>query len=134
MSSPADSAAHLSRSAARVQDALAAAGLTVRVVELPASTRTAAEAALAIGCEVAQIAKSLIFRGAVSDTPILVIASGTNRVDESLLAQAAGEPIRKADAEFVRTRVGFAIGGPLSELNQLRLSRDLLTDLGTRHR
>jgi prolyl-tRNA editing enzyme YbaK/EbsC (Cys-tRNA(Pro) deacylase) len=83
----------LSRSATRVQDALAAAGINARVVELPASTRTAAEAAAAIGCEVAQIAKSLIFRGATSGDPLLVIASGTNRVDEKRVAEAAGEGI-----------------------------------------
>lgn len=103
--------AALSRSAARVQAALAAAGVIARVVELPASTRTAAEAASAIGCQVAQIAKSLVFRGATSGNPILVIASGTNRVNESLVAAVAGEPLGKADAEFVRARVGFAIGG-----------------------
>lgn len=101
----------LSRSAARVQAALAAAGVSARVVELPASTRTAVEAAAAVGCEVGQIAKSLIFRGATSGDPLLVIASGTNRVNEKLVAEAAGEGLGKADAEFVRSRVGFAIGG-----------------------
>jgi prolyl-tRNA editing enzyme YbaK/EbsC (Cys-tRNA(Pro) deacylase) len=94
-----------------VQAALAAAGVEARVVELPASTRTAAEAASAIGCQVAQIAKSLIFRGGTSGNPILVIASGTNRVHEALVSVAAGETLGKADAEFVRSRVGFAIGG-----------------------
>ena len=103
--------ATLSRSAARVQAALAAAGVEARVVELPASTRTAAEAANAVGCQVAQIAKSLIFRGATSGNPILVIASGTNRVNEALVAVVAGEALGKADAEFVHSRVGFAIGG-----------------------
>jgi prolyl-tRNA editing enzyme YbaK/EbsC (Cys-tRNA(Pro) deacylase) len=103
--------ANLSRSAARVQAALAAAGVEARVVELPASTRTAAEAASAVGCQVAQIAKSLIFLGATSGNPILVIASGTNRVNEALVAIAAGEALGKADADFVRARVGFAIGG-----------------------
>jgi prolyl-tRNA editing enzyme YbaK/EbsC (Cys-tRNA(Pro) deacylase) len=101
----------LSRSASRVRDALSAAGIAARVVELPGSTRTAAEAARAIGCDVAQIAKSLIFRGATSGDPLLVIASGTNRVDEKRVAAAAGEGLAKADAEFVRQRVGFAIGG-----------------------
>jgi prolyl-tRNA editing enzyme YbaK/EbsC (Cys-tRNA(Pro) deacylase) len=101
----------LSRSAARVQAALAAGGVAARVVELPGSTRTAAEAAGAIGCEVGQIAKSLVFRGATSGDPLLVIASGTNRVNESRIAEAAGEVLGKADAEFVRKRVGYAIGG-----------------------
>jgi len=101
----------LSRSAARVQAALEAAGVAMRVVELPESTRTAADAAKAIGCEVAQIAKSLIFRGAESGDGYLVIASGTNRVDEPALAAAAGEPLAKASAEFVRDATGYAIGG-----------------------
>jgi prolyl-tRNA editing enzyme YbaK/EbsC (Cys-tRNA(Pro) deacylase) len=101
----------LSRSAARVQSALDAAGVVARVAELPASTRTAVDAARAVGCEVAQIAKSLIFRGRESGAPILVITSGTNRVDEKLLAAEANEAIEKADADFVRERTGYAIGG-----------------------
>jgi prolyl-tRNA editing enzyme YbaK/EbsC (Cys-tRNA(Pro) deacylase) len=102
---------HLSPSAARVQEALTKAGIEARVVELPDSTRTAAEAAAAIGCEVAQIAKSLVFRGKTSGNPILVIASGTNRVNEKTIGAVLGETIEKADADFVRTRVGYAIGG-----------------------
>ncbi|HLJ73991.1 MAG TPA: YbaK/EbsC family protein [Thermoanaerobaculia bacterium] len=90
-------------STSRVQAALAAAGLPAKVVEMPQTTRTAADAAKAIGCEVAQIAKSLVFRS--GDEAVLVIASGTNRVDASRLGLA------KADAEFVRERTGFAIGG-----------------------
>jgi len=101
----------LSRSAARVQAALDAAGVEARVAELPASTRTAVDAARAVGCEVAQIAKSLIFRGRESGAPILVIASGTNRVNEAAIAAVANEPIEKASADFVRERTGFAIGG-----------------------
>ena len=85
--------------------------MELTVVELPASTRTAAEAAAAIGCEVAQIAKSLVFRGLTTNRPVLVVASGVNRVDEALVAALIGEPIGKADAEFVRARTGFAIGG-----------------------
>jgi prolyl-tRNA editing enzyme YbaK/EbsC (Cys-tRNA(Pro) deacylase) len=103
--------ADLSRSAARVQAALDAAGVVARVAELPSSTRTAVDAARAVGCEVAQIAKSLIFRGRESGAPILVIASGTNRVDEKLIAVHANEVIEKADADFVRERTGYAIGG-----------------------
>ena len=97
--------------AARVQHALDANGLTCRVVELPASTRTAVEAASAIGCEVAQIAKSIVFRGATSGRAIIVIASGSNRVDEASVARAAGEPLARADAEWVKQTVGYAIGG-----------------------
>ena len=103
--------ASLSASAQRVQDALTALGLPCRVVELPASTRTAQEAADAVGCTVGQIVKSLVFRGAQTDMPILVLASGANRVDERRLGELAGEPIAKADAAFVRAHTGFAIGG-----------------------
>lgn len=101
----------LSRSAARVQAALEAAGVPMRVVELPDSTRTAADAASAIGCDVAQIAKSLVFRGAESGDAYLIIASGVNRVDEKRLAVITGEAIVKASAEFVKQRTGYAIGG-----------------------
>ncbi len=117
-------------SASRVQDALASAGLSARVVELPQSTRTAADAAKAIGCEVGQIAKSLVFRARESGSAILVIASGTNRVNESTIASAIGEPIEKADAEFVRTRTGYAIGGvpPVGHVDAIRtfIDEDLL--------
>ncbi len=104
-------AAELSTSAQKVQEALTALGLPCQVVELPASTRTAQEAAQAIGCTVAQIVKSLIFRGTRTGKPILVLASGVNRVNEKRLGEMAGEPIGKADADFVRQKTGFAIGG-----------------------
>ena len=95
----------------RVQDALAARGFAGEIRELAQSTRSAAEAAAALGCQVDQIAKSLVFRGAESDRLVLVIASGANRVDEAKVAAIVGEPIAKADAAFVRARTGFAIGG-----------------------
>lgn len=95
----------------RVRDALAAAGLDGQVVELDRSARTAAEAAAAVGCRVDQIAKSLVFRLAASGRPLLVITSGANRVDERRVAAVVGEPVEKADAEFVRDHTGFAIGG-----------------------
>lgn len=101
----------LSESAQKVQHALAALGLSLQVVELPASTRTAQEAAQAIGCGVAQIIKSLIFKGSHSGRAILVLASGSNRVNEARLGDLAGEPVEKADADFVRQRTGFVIGG-----------------------
>ena len=101
----------LSPSAQRVQAALAERGFAFSVIELPASTRTAAEAAAAVGCEQAHIAKSLVFRGASSNQPVLVVASGANRVDEARVAELLGEPIAKADAAFVREATGFAIGG-----------------------
>ncbi len=100
---PAQAAAAL-----RVQAAL---GDGYEVLEFDASTRTAADAAAAIGCEVAQIAKSLLFRAADSGRPVLVIASGAVRVDEKRLSRLLGENIGRADADFVRENSGYAIGG-----------------------
>ncbi len=121
----------LSASAQRVQDALNKLGLTLEVVELPDSTRSAQDAANAIGCTVAQIAKSLIFRGKQSGKPVLVIASGVNRVDEKAISQYLGEKIGKADADFVREQTGFAIGGvpPVGHLQPVNtfIDEDLLT-------
>lgn len=124
-------AENLSPSAQKVQDALTAKGFgSMQVLELPASTRTAQEAADAIGCTVAQIAKSLIFRAAESGAPVLVIASGTNRVDVARIAERLGERLGKADADFVRETTGFAIGGvpPVGHAQPLRtfIDRDLL--------
>ena len=101
----------LSVSAQRVQEALNQKGVRLEVLELPASTRTAQEAANTIGCQVAQIAKSLVFCGLNSSRCLLVVASGINRVDESKISQLIGEPIGKADANLVREQTGFAIGG-----------------------
>lgn len=101
----------LKDSAGRVQQALAAAGFAFQVREFPASTRTSAEAAAAIGCAVAQIAKSLIFRGRETGRAVLVMASGANRVDEKAVACLLGEELERADADFVRAATGFAIGG-----------------------
>ena len=86
-------------------------GFTLQVVELPGSTRTAMEAAQAVGCQVGQIVKSLIFKGRRSEQPILVVASGSNRVNEKSIEALIGEPLGKADADFVRQRTGFVIGG-----------------------
>ena len=101
----------LSTSAQRVQDALMKLELTLQVIELPDSTRSAAEAAEAIGCSVGQIAKSLIFKTRNSQEPILVIVSGPNRVDEKKIGALVGEMITKPDADFVRQHTGFSIGG-----------------------
>jgi prolyl-tRNA editing enzyme YbaK/EbsC (Cys-tRNA(Pro) deacylase) len=101
----------LPASAQRVQDALGARGITAEVVELPASARTSAEAAAAIGCDIRDIAKSLVFRRTDTDEPVLAILSGARRVDEARLAAAVGAPIAKADAAYVRRRLGFVIGG-----------------------
>ena len=98
-------------SAERVRHALAALGHTPDIKEFGATTRTSAEAAAAIGCTVAQIAKSLVFRAVGSSRAVLVIASGVNRVDEKLVVAAVGDRIAKADATFVRDKTGFSIGG-----------------------
>jgi prolyl-tRNA editing enzyme YbaK/EbsC (Cys-tRNA(Pro) deacylase) len=120
----------LKASARRVQEALAARGFGFEVKEFPASTRTSAEAAAAIGCAVAQIAKSLVFRGAESGQAVLIIASGANRVDPAKAKALLGEAIERADAEFVRLATGFAIGGvpPLGHDRPLvtLIDRDLL--------
>jgi len=81
------------------------------IKEFSETTRTSAEAAAAIGCTVAQIAKSVVFRAVGMNRAVLVIASGANRVDEKLVAAALGDRIAKADAAFVRDKTGFAIGG-----------------------
>jgi len=101
----------LSASARKVQQALDALEMHVSVVELPDSTRTAKEAAQAVGCEVGQIVKSIVMMGNVSHRPVMVIASGPNRINESKIGELIGEPIQKADAEFVRIHTGYAIGG-----------------------
>jgi len=120
----------LSSSAQKVQDALASLGLTLQVVELPGSTRTVVEAAQAIGCQVGQIVKSLVFKGKRSGRPVLVAASGPNRVDEQKIEALISEPLGKADAEFVRQRTGFVIGGvpPVghSERIETFIDQDLL--------
>jgi prolyl-tRNA editing enzyme YbaK/EbsC (Cys-tRNA(Pro) deacylase) len=90
---------------------LASFGINARVIELPASTRTAPEAAKAVGCRVEQIAKSLVFRGLTSGRAVLVITGGANRVDEKRLALLVGEPLRPAEPDFVREQTGFSIGG-----------------------
>jgi prolyl-tRNA editing enzyme YbaK/EbsC (Cys-tRNA(Pro) deacylase) len=101
----------LSPSALKVREALLALGYEFNVIEFQDSTRTSAEAAERVCCQLGQIVKSLIFRGLTTGKPVLVLTSGSNRVDESILSQYAGEPIGRADAAFVRTATGFAIGG-----------------------
>ncbi len=103
--------ADLSPSARRVQALLDGLGHGHSVVEHEGSTRTSEDAANAIGCAVAQIAKSLIFRAKDSGRPVLVVASGANRVDEKAVGRLIGEKIERADPDFVRENTGFAIGG-----------------------
>jgi|SRR5580700_3760565 prolyl-tRNA editing enzyme YbaK/EbsC (Cys-tRNA(Pro) deacylase) len=120
----------LSKSAQNIQDILNKKGITAKVLELPNSTRTAEDAAVAIGCTVAQIVKSLIFRTKETNKPILVLASGPNRVNEKLITEAVGEEIIKADANFTREVTGFAIGGipPLGHKHPIEtfIDEDLL--------
>jgi prolyl-tRNA editing enzyme YbaK/EbsC (Cys-tRNA(Pro) deacylase) len=103
--------AEVGTSAERVRQALARLGLMPDIKEFSETTRTSAEAAAAIGCTVAQIAKSVVFRAVGLNRAVLVMASGANRVDEKLVAVAVGDRIAKADAAFVRDKTGFAIGG-----------------------
>jgi prolyl-tRNA editing enzyme YbaK/EbsC (Cys-tRNA(Pro) deacylase) len=120
----------LSSNAQKMQYILKTLGFSSHVVELPDSTRTAREAAKAVGCRVEQIVKSLVFKGQRTNTPLLVVASGTNRVNEQRLSQLAGEPVEKADADFVRQRTGFAVGGvpPIGHTERLEtfIDEDLL--------
>jgi prolyl-tRNA editing enzyme YbaK/EbsC (Cys-tRNA(Pro) deacylase) len=95
------------KTARRVQTLL---GSEYQVVEFEHSTRSAADAAKAIGCEVRQIAKSLVFRQA-DERPVLIIACGDNRVDEQKAAAVIDNVLYRADANFVKSNSGFSIGG-----------------------
>jgi prolyl-tRNA editing enzyme YbaK/EbsC (Cys-tRNA(Pro) deacylase) len=99
------------KSTDRVRAAAEAAGLTLSIHQMPQSTRTAEEAAAACGCSVGQIVKSLVFRGAASGKPYLLLVSGANRVDEKAVAGRIGEALKRPDADYVRGVTGFAIGG-----------------------
>lgn len=111
----------LSPSSQKIQNLLNSLGYSYTVVEHAESTRTAQEAADRAGCELGQIVKSLIFKGRDSGKPILVLTSGPNRANENRISEYAGEPIGKADADFVRAVTGFAIGGvpPLGHIEQM---------------
>jgi prolyl-tRNA editing enzyme YbaK/EbsC (Cys-tRNA(Pro) deacylase) len=111
-----------SPSVERVRRALADAGVADSIVELPGAARTAKAAAEFLGCEVAQIANSLVFRAQASGVPVLVMSSGAKRVDLARLSALLGEPAGKADADFVRAHTGFAIGGvaPVGHAGTLR--------------
>jgi len=117
---------NLSSSARKVQQALNENGVACQVVEMPQSTRTAEDAARAVGCQVGQIVKSLIFRGKQSHQAILVATSGANRVNEKIIKTLIAEPLSKADAEFVRKQTGFAIGGvpPVGHAQSIRIFID----------
>jgi prolyl-tRNA editing enzyme YbaK/EbsC (Cys-tRNA(Pro) deacylase) len=98
-------------SAVKVQEAADRLGLAITVREMAQSTRTAEEAAAACGCDVAQIVKSLVFAGKASGRPYLLLVSGRNRVNERAVASLIGDALLRPDAETVRDRTGFAIGG-----------------------
>jgi prolyl-tRNA editing enzyme YbaK/EbsC (Cys-tRNA(Pro) deacylase) len=101
----------LSSSAQKIQDILNELGLNYVVIEFTESTRTAQEAADRVGCQLGQIVKSMIFKSKKSNKGILVLTSGANRVDENKVSQFTGEPITRAEPDFVRSWTGFAIGG-----------------------
>lgn len=101
----------LSKNAERVQEYIRKKGFDFQVKELPDSTRTAADAAKALGCDIAQIAKSLVFMDENQGAAVLVIASGTNRVDLMKILKQTGRLLTRADGKTVKERVGFAIGG-----------------------
>ncbi len=112
----------MSKSLKRVKAALVAAGVNDDVMQMPNETRTAEAAAREAGCEVDQIAKSIVFRGEKSGEAVLFITAGGNRVDGTRAAELAGEPLGRADANFVRASTGFAIGGvaPIGHVNPSR--------------
>jgi prolyl-tRNA editing enzyme YbaK/EbsC (Cys-tRNA(Pro) deacylase) len=120
----------LSPAVQRVQDALAALGLPYQVVETQEPTRTAAEAAKLVGCQVGQIAKSLVFKTAQTGRPVLVVTSGANQVNEYRIGMLLREALTKAPAAFVRQVTGFAIGGipPLAHAQPMEtfIDQDLL--------
>ena len=101
----------LPRSARRVRDALLALELPADIHRLTDSTRTAPEAAAAVGCELGAIVKSLVFRGTDTHTPVLALVSGDNRADEAKLEATIGERVERPDAAYVREVTGYAIGG-----------------------
>ena len=120
----------LSASSQKVQDALKEYQVSSEVIELPASTRTAVEAAEAVGCQIGQIVKSLIFMEKETGLPILVLASGSNRVNEKLIKSLVAGPVKMANADFVREHTGYVIGGvpPIGHKEKIRtiVDEDLL--------
>ncbi|MEM8687638.1 MAG: YbaK/EbsC family protein [Pseudomonadota bacterium] len=120
----------LPKSARRVEAAVGDLGLRARIVCHEVSSRTAEDAAVACGCDVGQIIKSLVFQGKKTQTAYLLLVSGKNRVNEKAVAKIIGEPLRRPDAGFVREVTGYAIGGipPVGHATPLGtyLDQDLL--------
>lgn len=119
----------LPETAQRVADLLKELGHDKPVVMLPETGKTSAEAAAGLGCSVAEIAKSIVFRRLADDAPVMVVASGANRVDEGKVAALVGA-LGRADARFVKERIGYAIGGvcPIGHVQQtvMLVDEDLL--------
>ena len=117
-------ATNVSGSVERVRAALGAAGHDDTITMFPEGTRTAQDAAAAVGCTVAQIAKSIVLRA--GERVILVVASGGNRVDTAKVAALLGAPVKPADGRWVRDVTGFAIGGvaPVGHLSPVRVFID----------
>jgi prolyl-tRNA editing enzyme YbaK/EbsC (Cys-tRNA(Pro) deacylase) len=115
----------MSKSMARVRRALEEAGLPAEIHAL-GEARTAAQAAAVAGCEIDQIAKSIIFAGLDSGKAVLFLTAGGNQVDTARASAVAGEPLGKADAALIRAQTGFAIGGvaPVGHLTQIRAFLD----------
>lgn len=111
----------LKESAQIVQDFILNLGYSNKVIELPDNARTAQAAADALSCDVSQIAKSIIFRIESTNKPVLVVASGVNRVNEKQIENLLNDKLGKADADFVREQTGFVIGGvaPLGHKNSI---------------
>ena len=120
----------LPRSARRVRTALLELGLPGEIHRLADSTRTAPEAAAAVGCELGAIVKSLVLRGVNSHAPVLALVSGDNRADVTLIEAAVDEPVERPDAQYVRDVTGYAIGGipPVGHPHRVRtvMDEDLL--------
>lgn len=114
----------MSDSVERVRSALIAAGHADTIAVFPDGTRTAEDAAKAVGCTAAQIAKSIVLRA--GGRVVLAIASGANRVDVAKVSACLGEPVKPADGRWVRDNTGFAIGGvaPVGHLSPPRIFID----------
>jgi prolyl-tRNA editing enzyme YbaK/EbsC (Cys-tRNA(Pro) deacylase) len=119
----------LPRATRRLVEAAGRLGVEVEVVEMPASTRTAEEAAAACGCGVGQIVKSLVFRGSETGRCYLFLVSGANRVDEGKVSSDVGEALARPDAQFVRDQTGYAIGGVPPFGHDLKLATFMDQDL-----
>lgn len=114
----------------KIQNILNEFGFPIEIKELNDSTRTSSDAAKALGCNISQIAKSIIFKGTKTEKPYLVIASGSNRVNEEKIEKFVNEKIEKADANFVKDKTGFGIGGvpPFGHIKKIQtfIDKDLL--------